>query len=121
MDPSARFQKSRWRHMATVQVAEGAPDLAGILADLDFDFRLDAAPASPPGFRWFHLYVNARRGERRCALTAHRLLCALQRIADGGDLPEFRVIAGERWLDYPLTATFRTETDRDGKADSDVS
>jgi len=29
--------------MATVQVAEDAPDLPAILADLDFDFRLERA------------------------------------------------------------------------------
>ena len=86
--------------MATVQVAEGAPDLAGILADLHFDFRLDPAVASPPGHRWFNLFVDARRGPRRCALIAHRLLSALKRIAEAGDLPGFDILAGERWLDH---------------------
>ena len=47
--------------------------LPAILADLDFDFRLERIP-SPPGFLWFNLLVNARRGQRRCALIAHRLL-----------------------------------------------
>lgn len=86
--------------MATVQVAEGAPDLAEILTDLHFDFRLDPAAASPPGYRWFNLLVDARRGARRCALIAHRLLSALKRIAEAGDLPGFDILAGERWLDY---------------------
>ena len=88
-----------WCLMATVQVAADAPDLAEILADLDFGFRLAPAAASPPGYRWLNLLVDARRGERRCGYTAHRLLTALQRIAESGELPGFRIIAGERWLD----------------------
>ena len=89
--------------MATVQVAEDAPDLPAILADLDFDFCLEPT-LSPPGVRWFNLMVDARRGPRRCALVAHRLLSALQSIALSGDLPAFKVIAGERWLERPAVA-----------------
>lgn len=90
---------SHWCLMATVQVADTAPDLASILADLDVGFSLEPAAASPPGYRWLNLLVDARRGERRCAYAAHRLLSALQRIADTGELPGFHIIAGERWLD----------------------
>ncbi|TCO40778.1 hypothetical protein [Dokdonella fugitiva] len=95
-----RHDPSQWCLMATLEVAENAPDLPAILADLDFDFRLERIP-SPPGFLWFNLLVNARRGQRRCALIAHRLLNALRSIADAGDLPAFRIIAGERWLHSP--------------------
>lgn len=102
MDPSARFEPSHWCLMATVQVAEGAPDLADILADLDLGFRLEPAAASPPGCRRLHLYIDARRGPRRCGLTAHRLLSALTHLAEAGDVPGFEVIAGERWLEYPM-------------------
>lgn len=94
-------ETTRWWHMATIQVAENAPALAEILADLDWGFRLDPARASPPGYHWLELYVDARRGTHRCALIAHRLLSALKSISDAGDLPGFRLIAGERWLDYP--------------------
>ena len=89
---------SHWWLMATVQVAESAPDLASILADLDVGFSLEPAAASPPGFRWLNLLVDSRRGERRCAYAAHRLLSALRRIADTGELPGFHIIAGDRWL-----------------------
>jgi hypothetical protein len=89
----------QWCFMATVEVADHAPDLAEILADLDFAFRLEPAAASPPNVRWFNLLVDARRGERRCGYTAHKLLSALQRIAASGELPGFRIIVGERWLD----------------------
>ena len=95
-----RHDHSQWCLMATLQVAEDAPDLQAILADLDFDFRLERIP-SPPGVSWFNLLVNARRGQRRCALIAHRLLNALHSIARSGDLPSFRIIAGERWLRSP--------------------
>ncbi|HEU4664042.1 MAG TPA: hypothetical protein VFS55_08430 [Dokdonella sp.] len=86
--------------MATIEVAEQAPDLAALLADLDFDFRLDPMPA-PSGQRRFALRVNARRGERRCALTAHRLLGALKSIAATGDLPGFAIVAGAHWAEHP--------------------
>jgi len=41
MDPAIRSEPLRWCLMATVQVAEGAPDLADILADLDYGFQLE--------------------------------------------------------------------------------
>lgn len=88
-----------WWLMATIQLAEDAPDLSEILADIDDGFRLRPAPCSPPGYRWLNLLVDSRRGWRRCAYTAHRLLGALQRIAEGGDLPGYGIIAGERWLE----------------------
>jgi hypothetical protein len=87
-----------------VQVAKGAPDLINVLADLDFNFRLEPAAASPPGYQWFNLFVDGGRGQRRCGITAHRLLSALTRLAAGGDLPGFQVIAGERWLEHPAAS-----------------
>jgi len=117
MDPTVRFQPRHWCLMATVQVAEGAPDLADILADLDFGFRLEPAASSPPGYRWLNLYVDARRGPRRCGLTAHRLLSALTRLAEAGDIPGFRVMAGERWFDYPLSPDSSISRATNGDAD----
>lgn len=98
------------RHMATIEVAEQAPDLAALLADLDFDFRLDPLPARP-GLRRFALCVNAARGERRCALTAHRLLGALKSIAATGDLPGFAIVAGAHWAEHPGWPVPRNEPD----------
>lgn len=98
-----RRDPSQWCLMATLEVAEDAPDLPAILADLDFDFRLEPIP-SPPGFARFDLLVNARRGQHRRALIAHRLLNALHSIARSGDLPAFRIVAGERWLHSPAIA-----------------
>jgi len=101
MISSVRREPSQWCLMATVQVAEDAPDLPAILADLDFDFRLERAP-SPPGVLWLNLLVDASRGPQRCGRIAHRLLNALQSISECGDLPAFRIIAGERWLHSPV-------------------
>ena len=101
MISSVRRKPSQWCLMATLQVAEDAPDLQAILADLDFDFRLERTP-SPPGVVWFNLLVEASRGPRRCGRVAHRLLNALHSIATCGDLPSFRIIAGERWLQSPV-------------------
>lgn len=104
MNMSFHPRSADWRLMATIEVGERAPDLAAILADLRFDFRLDPAVASPPGRRWFHLFVDACRGEQRCARSAHTLLHALQRIAQAGELADFRIVAGERWLNDPTEA-----------------
>jgi len=117
MDPAVRSEPLRWCLMATVQVAEDAPDLADILADLDFGFRLEPAAPSPPGYRWLNLHVDARRGPRRCALTAHRLLSALTRLAEAGDIPGYRVIAGERWLEYPMYPDALAAGEASGDAD----
>jgi hypothetical protein len=111
MNSTGLFQPCRWCLMATFQVAEGAPDLADILADLDFGFRLEAAASSPPGYRWLNLYVDARRGPRRCGLTAHRLLSGLTHLAEAGDVPGFRVIAGEHWLEYPVSPDTLTSSE----------
>lgn len=101
-----KYAKPEWRLMATVQVDADAPDLAEILADLDFDFKL-VPTSSPDGVRWFNLYTDERRGSRRCALTAYRLLSALSSIAATGELPSFRIIAGQRWLQHPESEKFR--------------
>jgi len=87
--------------MATIEIDANAPNLAGILADLRYDFRLDPADSSPPGRQRFDIHVDARGGERRAAITAHRLLHALARIAETGELGDFRIIHGERWLEEP--------------------
>jgi len=116
MNPTVRVPSPRWCLMATVQVAHDAPDLADILSDLDFDFRLEPAVASPPGYRWLNLFVDARRGQRRCGLTAHRLLSALKRLSESGDLAEFQVIAGERWLAYPAPLELASPEAADSEA-----
>jgi hypothetical protein len=97
MNTSSR-NESNWRLMGTIEVAANAPRLANVLADLALDFRLETALASPPGYAWFDLYVDASRGERRCERTACMLLDALLRIAEAGEIPAFRIVAGEQWL-----------------------
>jgi hypothetical protein len=106
--------------MATLQVAEDAPDLPAILADLDFDFRLERTP-SPLGVLWFNLLVDAGRGQRRCGRVAHRLLNALQSISECGDLPAFRIIAGERWLHSPVPDHDMHRTERHDQGSSSDS
>jgi hypothetical protein len=91
--------RAQWRWMATVELAAAAPDVSAVLQDLRYDFRLVEAAASPPGYRWLHLYVDACRGERRCILSTRCLLGALKRLAEIGELQHLRIIAGEQWLD----------------------
>lgn len=120
MISSVRREPSQWCLMATLQVAEDAPDLPAILADLDFDFRLERTP-SPPGVSWFNLLVDAGRGQRRCGRVAHRLLNALQSISECGDLPAFRIIAGERWLHSPVPDHDMHRTERHDQGSSSDS
>lgn len=91
-------QESNWRQMATIEVRDDFDDFASVLADLSLDFRIEPAHESPPGYIWFHLLIDAGKGERRCARTAYALLTAMQRIAEEGSIPDFRIVAGEQWL-----------------------
>ncbi|MGH8172282.1 MAG: hypothetical protein ACREPX_04000 [Rhodanobacteraceae bacterium] len=88
----------RWRLMAVIEVREDFGHLASVLKDPSLDFRLQASSESPRGYAWFDLLVDADKGERRCARTAHAVLTALQRIADDGDIPEFRIVNGHQWV-----------------------
>lgn len=87
-----------WRLMGVVEVREDFDHLADLLTDATFDCRLQPSAESPAGFAWFDLLVDAAKGERRCARTAYAVLTALQRIADDGDIPEFRIVTGHQWL-----------------------
>lgn len=90
--------EARWRLMAVIEVREDFDNLATVLTDPSLDFRLQASAESPRGYAWFDLLVDADKGERRCARTAYAVLNALQRIADDGDIPEFRIVNGHQWL-----------------------
>jgi hypothetical protein len=90
--------ESQWSPMATIEVGENCEDLAALVADESLDFRLQPAAQSPAGYRWFDLTVDASKGERRCARTAFALLSAMQRIADKGGIPDFRIVRGHHWL-----------------------
>lgn len=91
-------QESNWRQMATIEVREHFDDLGRLLADLSLDFRLEPAHESPAGYVWFNLLIDASKGERRCARTAYALLSSMQHIAAEGGIPDFRIVAGEQWL-----------------------
>lgn len=91
--------RPRWRVMATVEVDNDCADLDEILADISYDSRVEPTELPSPESRWFHLVVNASRGENRSAMTAYALLTALQAIAEDGGIPGFRVVGGGHWLD----------------------
>lgn len=84
--------------MATIEVRDDFDNLGHLLADPRLDFRLERASESPAGYVWFNLLIDASKGERRCARTAYALLSAVQRIAADGGIPDFRIVAGEQWL-----------------------
>ncbi len=83
---------SHWRRMATIELDAGAPDVGEVLRDLRYDFELVELPTAPPGRRWLQLRVDASRGERRCAMTAARLLDALRRLQEIGELAHLRIV-----------------------------
>jgi hypothetical protein len=91
-------QESNWRQMATIEVRDDFDDLSQLLADMSLDFRIEPASESPTGYTWFNLMIDAGKGERRCARTAYALLSAMQHIAAEGGIPDFRIVAGEQWL-----------------------
>jgi hypothetical protein len=81
----------RWRRMATIELDADAPDVREVLRDLRYDFELVDMPLAPPGRRWLQLRVDASRGERRCRMTAERLLDALRRLQEIGELRHLRI------------------------------
>jgi hypothetical protein len=97
----------RWRRMATIELDADAPDVGEVLRDLRYDFELVDLPMPPPGRRWLQLRVDASRGERRCAMTAARLLDALRRLQEIGELPHLRIFphgeGGPHAAPYPAT------------------
>jgi hypothetical protein len=72
--------------------------LADVIGESEQEFHLATAAKSPPGYQWFDIYVDAQRGERRAALTAHTLLSALVAASEQGWLDDFRILFGKQWL-----------------------
>lgn len=88
----------RWRHMATVEVDCDVADFAHLVQDDTLQFQVEVAGKSPPGYRWFLLFMDLSGGERRAARTAWAVLTALKRSADAGFISGFRVVEGRQWL-----------------------
>lgn len=89
----------RWRHMATVEVDCDVVDFAHLVQDDTLQFQVEIAGKSPPGYRWFLLFMDLSGGERRAARTAWAVLTALKRSAAAGFISGFRVVEGQQWLD----------------------
>jgi len=90
--------EAHWRRVAVIEVGADFDNLDAVLADPSLDFRLQPSAESPSGYAWFDLLVDADKGERRCARTAYAVLTAMQRIANDGDIPDFRIVTGHQWL-----------------------
>lgn len=84
--------------VAGVEVRSPGADLVAYVGSQTSVFRLQPAAASPFGFAWYELFVDAAQGERRAAHAAHSVLSALQLASDAGWLEDFRIVFGEHWL-----------------------
>ena len=87
-----------WRQVARLEVIGDAPALLQLIDDESPDYRIEPAHNSPHGFSWFDVRVDFSVGDRRAAHTAYAFLTALQRAADDGLLPGYRLINGQEWL-----------------------
>ena len=84
--------------VAGFEVRAESSRLADIIGESEQQFHLAIAAASPPGYQWFDIYVDAHLGERRAALAAHSILSALVAGSEKGWLDDFRILFGKQWL-----------------------
>jgi len=84
--------------VAAIEVRGETSRLADIIGGSEQEFHLAPASASPPGYQWFDIYVDAQRGERRAALTAHTILSTLLAGSEKGWQDDFRILFGKQWL-----------------------
>jgi hypothetical protein len=84
--------------VAGTEVRAESSNFGEVLADREQEFHIAPAAASPPGYHWFDIYVDAQRGERRAAATAHTILSALVEGSTKGWIEDFRILFGKQYL-----------------------
>jgi hypothetical protein len=93
--------REEWCAIATIELSDRFDDFPELVADSHMECRAEPFAKSPPGHAWFHILSDLSKGERRSARTAFSLLTALSDLAAGGELPGFRIVSGEHWLELP--------------------
>lgn len=84
--------------VARIEVRAESSSLAEVLRDASREFQLAPAAASPPGYHWFDIEVDAERCERGAALTAPGVLSDLVDRGANGRIEDFRILCGQQWL-----------------------
>ncbi|MBA8886366.1 hypothetical protein FHW12_000557 [Dokdonella fugitiva] len=88
-----------WQRIAVFEIDADAPivdDLRGNAPDSRH--LIIPARESPPGLRWYEVYVDFGIGEVLAIRLAQAQLQAVQRWATAGLMPGFRLVSGVEWL-----------------------
>ncbi|HEY6941480.1 hypothetical protein [Dokdonella sp.] len=88
-----------WQRVAVFEIEADAPivdDLRGNAPDSPC--LIIPARESPPGVRWYEIYIDFGIGEVLAIRLAQSQLEAVQRWANAGLMPGFRLINGREWL-----------------------
>lgn len=88
-----------WQRIAVFEIDADAPivdDLRGNAPDSRH--LIIPARESPPGVRWYEIYVDFGIGDVQAIRLAQAQLQAVQRWADRGQMPGYRLVCGDEWL-----------------------
>jgi hypothetical protein len=97
MDRSNRA--GAWQRIAVFEIDADAPvvdDLRGNAPDSRH--LIIPARESPPGLRWYEIYVDFGIGEVLAIRLAQAQLQTVQRWAAAGRMPGYRLVSGHEWL-----------------------
>lgn len=86
--------------MAVVEIGDEVDGLDELIQE-DGPLYQWRAVDSPKGYFWYELHVDSVGTEYRAARTAWAVLSALQRLAEQGKLPDFRIVSGGELLNMP--------------------
>lgn len=88
-----------WRHVATIEIAEVPSGADGVSGEAMRHARLVPSEHSPTDARRYDVLVDFGIGARQAAHAASAALAHLQRTADEGRLPGYRLVNGLHWLE----------------------
>ena len=88
-----------WQRIAVFEIDADAPIVDDLRGNAP-DSRHLVIPAreSPPGLRWYEIYVDFGIGEVLAIRLAQAQVQAVQRWATEGLMPGFRLVSGHEWL-----------------------
>ncbi|HEU4664126.1 MAG TPA: hypothetical protein VFS55_08860 [Dokdonella sp.] len=88
-----------WQRIAVFEVDADAPIVDNLRGNApDSPHLIIPARESPCGMRWYEIYVDFGIGEVLAIRLAQSQLQAVQRWADAGLMPGFRLVSGSEWL-----------------------
>lgn len=88
-----------WQRIAVFEIEADAPIVDNLRGNApDSPYLIIPARESPPGLRWYEIYVDFGIGEVLAIRLAQGQLEAVQRWANAGLMPGFRLVSGREWL-----------------------